>query len=123
MEVRFSHDKNIAYLKLSGPVTDKEILGLFDVAVADDRYRLGMGRLWDFREADLAQLNAGTIAAMANHPMKYPSGINDVKVAFVASRALEFGLSRMFEVFAGNAGDTNVAVFYSMDEAEAWLQA
>jgi hypothetical protein len=77
MEVRFNHDKNIAYLKLSGPATDKEILDLFDVAVADDRYRLGMGRLWDFRDADLAKLNAGTIAAMANHSMKYPSGINE----------------------------------------------
>lgn len=122
MEISFDQDRGVCYLRLAGQPDKQEILAAFDAAVTDERYSSGMGRLWDFRNADLSLLNAGTIAAMAEHPMQYPSGINDVKVAFVASRALEFGLSRMFEVFASSAGDTKVRVFYSLDEAESWLQ-
>jgi hypothetical protein len=43
-----------------------------------------------------------------------------VKVAFVAGRKLEYGLSRMFEFFSKDA-NTTIDVFYSIEEAEAWL--
>ncbi len=83
MELRTDQAKNIAYIRLTGPLHSATILEAFDAAVADSGYRMGM-------------------------------------VAFVASRKLEFGLSRMFEAFSADA-KTKIAVFYAMAEAEAWL--
>lgn len=120
MELTVDETKGIAYIRLSGLLSEEVILSAFDAAVADERYRSGMGRLWDFREADLSALDTLTIVAMAKHSTRFSAGINDVKVSFVVGRDLEYGLTRMFQAFSGDA-ETDVAVFLSMEEAEAWM--
>lgn len=120
MELRFDQAKSIAHIKLSGLLSSADILDAFDAAVAHPDYRKGMARLWDFQDADLSSLDSATIAMMAQHSTKYPPGINDVKVAFVAGRGLEFGLSRMFTAFSEEAR-TKISVFYSRSDAEDWL--
>jgi len=98
MDLCIDEDKNIAYIKLSGVLSSKAILDAFDLAVADKRYKDGMGRLWDFRDADLSSLSSETVVSMAQYSSKYPPGINDVKVAFLVSRDYEYGLSRIFQM-------------------------
>jgi hypothetical protein len=120
MELRTDEAKNIAYIRLVGPLNREIILAAFNATVSDRRYRKGMSRLWDFRDADLSSLDSSTIAEMAEYSIKFPPGINDVKVAFVASRKLEFGLSREFEMYSVDA-KTTVSVFYTMADAENWL--
>jgi len=120
MELRADQAKNIAYIKLTGPLTKEIILDAFDAAVSDRKYRNGMGRLWDFRDVDLSALDSSIIAEMAQYSAKFPPGINDVKVAFVANRELEYGLSRMFEAYSMDV-KTTVSVFYTLEDAEAWL--
>lgn len=119
MDLRIDNHKNIAYIKLSGLLRQHDILTAFDVAVSDKNYTPGMGRLWDFRDADLSALNAGVISAMAQYSLQFPPGINDVKVAFVTSRDLEYGLGRMFEMMS--KANTPIRVFRQMNEAERWM--
>ena len=119
MDLRIDAENNIAYIKLSGLLTKKLILGAFDVTISDNGYKTGMGRLWDFRDADLSSMDTETINEMAQYSLRFPSGINDVKVAFVTSRDLEYGLSRMFEM--SSRAPTPIRVFRSMDEAEKWM--
>ena len=119
MELRIDEEKNIAYIKLSGLLSKKAILSAFDLTVSDKRYRKGMGRLWDFRDADLSSLDSETITAMAQYSLRYPPGINDVKVSFVTSTELEYGLSRMFEM--SSEAKTPIRVFRAMDQAEKWM--
>ena len=83
MELRFDQEKNIAYIKLSGLLSKEIILNSFDLTVSDKRYKKGMGRLWDFRDADLSCPDNETITAMAQYSLRFPSGINDVKVSFI----------------------------------------
>jgi len=119
MDIRIDEKKNIAYIKLSGLLSKKVILNAFDLAVSDKRYKNGMGRLWDFTDADLSSLSFETINDMAQYSLRFPPGINDVKVAFVTIGELEYGLSRVFEM--SSKADTPIAVFRSMDEAEKWM--
>jgi hypothetical protein len=114
--------KKIAYIRLTGQPDKKVILNAFDAAVEHGDYQPGMGRLWDLREADLSGLDASTISEMAKYSARFPPGINDVRVAFVAGRELEYGLSRMFAAFSETVA-TTISVFYSIDEAEAWLMS
>ena len=72
MDLRTDKEKNIAYIKLSGQLSKKAILRAFDLAVADIRYRDGMGRLWDFRDADLSSLKSETVFEMAQYSLKFP---------------------------------------------------
>ena len=119
MDLRIDEEKNIAYIKLSGLLSKKIILSAFDLTVSDRRYKNGMGRLWDFRGADLSSLEAETITEMAQYSLRFPPGINDVKVAFVTDRDIEYGLTRMFEI--SSEAMTPIQVFRAMDEAEKWM--
>ena len=120
MDLTIDEAKNIAYIKMSGPVSSVEILSAFDTAVSSDNYTMCMGRLWDFREVDLSSINSETIRKMAKYSLSFPPGINDVKVAFVTARSLEYGLTRMFEMFSTDA-KSKVRAFKTMDEAEEWM--
>ena len=119
MDLRIDEEKNMAYIKLSGLLSKKIILSAFDLTVSDRRYKNGMGRLWDFRDADLSSLEAETITEMAQYSLRFPPGINDVKVAFVTDRDIEYGLTRMFEI--SSEAMTPIQVFRAMDEAEKWM--
>lgn len=119
MDLRIDEEKNIAYIKLSGQLSRKAILSAFDLTVAEQKYRGGMGRLWDFRNADLSSLKSETVVEMAQYSLRFPPGINDVKVAFLVSRDFEYGLSRMFEM--SSESRTPIQVFRVMAEAEKWM--
>ena len=119
MDLRIDEEKNIAHIKLSGVLSSKAILDAFDSAVTDKRYKDGMGRLWDFRDADLSSLSSETVVSMAQYSTRYPPGINDVKVAFLVSRDYEYGLSRMFQMTSDSK--TPIQIFRSLDEAEKWM--
>lgn len=119
MDLQIDEEKNIACIKLSGQLDKKSILDAFDSAVSDKRYKSGMGRLWDFRDADLSSLETSTVVEMTKYSTRFPPGINDVKVAFVTSRDFEYGLSRMFEM--SSSSKTPIGVFRTMEEAELWM--
>ncbi len=121
MQLRIDKENNIAYIKLSGQLDRKIILDAFDQTVSDKDYKHGMGRLWDFTDADLSLLSSSDVIDMAQYSMKFPPGINDVKVAFVTSGNLSFGLSRMFA--STSLSDTPIKVYKRIEEAEGWLSA
>ena len=119
MDLRIDEERNIAYIKITGPASSREILDAFDMTVSDKRYKKGMGRLWDFRDADLSSINSETVREMAHYSTRLPPGINDVKVAFVTGRELEYGLSRMFEMSSRDR--TPIRTFHTIEEAEKWM--
>ena len=119
MNLRFDEKKNIGYIALSGLLNKTDILSAFDQVVADERYKKGMARLWDLRHADLSQLDSLTLTEMAQYSLKFPPGINDVKVAFVATGDLEY--SRACLVMSASSGKPPMNVFRTVDEGERWL--
>ena len=56
---------------------------------------------------------------MSKYSLRFPPGVNDVKVALVTETDLEFGLSRMFEL--SSKAKTPIRVFRDLDEAERWI--
>ena len=119
MDLRIDMEKDIAYIKLSGKVDKKSFLDALELAITDNRYRKGVGRLWDFSQADLSDLTVEDVIELGQYTKKFPAGINDVKVAFMAPGNIEYGLSRMFEMTT--TASTTIHVFRTMDEAEKWL--
>ena len=121
MELKIDQEKNIAYIKIIGSASSEEILEAFDVAISDEKYKKGMGRLWDFTEIDLSSLESSAIPMMAKHSLNFPPGICDVKVAFVVTKTMEYGLTRMFQVHSAQGAKTKVLIFSTIDEAEKWM--
>ncbi len=121
MDLRIDEEKNIAYIKIKGKVSSDDILAAFDAAVSSEKYKKGMGRLWDFTEIDLSALDSSVIPKMAQYSLSFPPGISDVKVAFVATETSEYGLTRMFQTYSDIYAKTQVMVFDNLEEAEKWM--
>ena len=121
MELRIDETKNIAYIKIKGKVRSKDILDAFDLAVSSEKYKKGMGRLWDFTEIDLSSLESKVIPSMARYSLNFPAGIRDVKVAFVVGVSLEYGLIRMFQTYSDMHAKSQVKVFDTVEKAEEWM--
>ena len=121
MDLRIDEEKNIAYIKIIGKVSSEDILAAFDVAVSSEKYGKGMGRLWDFTDIDLSSLDSDLIPQMAQYSQSFPPGISDVKVAFVVTKANEYGLTRMFQTYSEIYAKTQVMIFAAIDKAEEWM--
>jgi hypothetical protein len=119
--IRIDTEKNIAYIKMIGKVKSQDILDAFDQAVASKGYKKGMGRLWDFTEIDLSFLKTDVIPRMARYSLKFPEGIRDVKVAFIVSKTLEYGLARMFQTYSEMYAKSQVRIFDTIAKAEKWM--
>jgi hypothetical protein len=121
VDLRIDETKNIAYIKITGKVRSKDILDAFDLAVSSEKYKKGMGRLWDFTEIDLSSLGSNVIPSMAQYSLNFPEGIRDVKVAFVVSVSFEYGLTRMFQTYSDMYAKSQVMVFDTVEKAEEWM--
>ena len=119
MDLRIDAEKDIAYIKLSGKVDKIRLLDAFELTVSDQRYKKGMGRIWDVRDANPSNLPPNTLMEIAQYPISFPPGINDVKVAIVTDKDFEFELAQMVQMSSFRTKE--VAVFRSMDDAEKWV--
>jgi hypothetical protein len=121
MRIHFDKQMNIAYITLEGKLTSETMPEALDEVVAHPDYITGMTRLWDLQGTDMVDFQQDAIKEAARHSTKYPKEITNVKVAFVALKDLQYGLSRIFVAVC--EVDTEIMVFRNIEEAEAWLIA
>ena len=78
--------------------------------------------LWDLRTADyISSISSDSTEDIVKHLKDIPVTPGG-RVAFVFSSQSDYGIGRMYETYARTEDLTfEVAVFLSMEEAEAWL--
>ena len=81
----------------------------------------GRSTVWDFREAQL-DFSASAPRELAHFILQNQPATPPSKVAFVAGRDIDFGMSRMFEVFREDPR-TAFRVFRDYDEAISWARS
>ncbi|MBN1833631.1 MAG: hypothetical protein JW896_16125, partial [Deltaproteobacteria bacterium] len=63
-----------------------------------------LNHLWDFTETDLSQIKGDDLKDIAEFAKQYAPTRIGGRTALVSDSALGFGLARMYEAFAENAG-------------------
>ena len=80
--------------------------------------------LWDLTETDFSQIKGDDVKEIAEFAAQYAPMRMGGRTALVSASSLGFGLARMYEAFAENAGQsTEINVFRSPEEAEEWISA
>jgi hypothetical protein len=79
--------------------------------------------LVDLQQLDMNLLTSTNIERIVGIVEANKNKIIPVKIALVVNSKLSFGLSRMYEMLAVDKGPQTTRVFYSYDEAMAWLSA
>lgn len=73
--------------------------------------------IWDLRSADWSELFEPDISRTIGHIEKHLEGLGaGCKMAYVASRDVEYGMARMFQSLAGNPL-LRIAVSRNLEEA------
>jgi len=106
-----------------------QVIGRFPMRDASQRQaevasaHPGMHRLWDLREADLSnwtrQEIRGGIEAIASRTP--PIAKDELRVAALVTRDLDYGVARMFESMASGSLPIRYAVFRDEPRALEWL--
>lgn len=84
---------------------------------ADPEFDPSFGQLLDFSRVELVNVTPTEIRQLAEVALFLPAS----KRAFVSPTPLLYGLARMYVAQREVQGDTGIAVFYTMEEAKAWL--
>lgn len=104
----------------TGPATIADILSFVDEILRDGRWQNGVNAIVDYRLADLNVLSYPDANVLADSIRKLKREIGVCRIAHVVSRAVDFGMVRMWESMVEGQVSFDVRVFYSMDEARRW---
>lgn len=121
IERHIDPDSGRITLTASGPTRFEDLkVALKGVTEAPD-FRPGADIIWDFRNVESEALTADQLREM----VAFVAGIADVrginyKVAIVVERNVDFGLARMYEVFADEL-PCELRVFRDLEEAVDWM--
>ena len=94
---------------------------MVDEAMKDSRWRTGTNVIVDYRLSELDTLSGEGTHALANVIKKLKEEIGGGRVAHVVSRAVDYGMIRMWENLVVNEVLFEFRVFYSIDDAKKWV--
>ena len=120
-EIIFSHLPDYAMITTYGEASVQGFDKLMSTLVNSPEWVTGTKQLVDHRKLSGAHLTTDEIQDIENITKKYGAQLGGGQVAFVVSDAEAFGLIRMYELLGGEDTHSQIRVFYSMNEAVAWL--
>ena len=106
----------------TGSLTDAEVLYLYIEFHKGDEWKPGMAELVDLTHADMRQVSAEGLAALAEKITEIfgEANVSTSKTAVYSETDLPFGLARLYEAYTHESPET-VQVFRDRDEAMNWL--
>lgn len=104
--------------RVSGPLDTAAIADALRELRARPDYDPALPALWDLREAEF-----DVTAEEVRHLADVVAGLGrpPTRTALVVSRQAAYGLARMYDQIVQSRGSREGGVFYSMEEAAAWL--
>ncbi len=114
-------DRNLRVHIISGILTYKKLIEKLQELYASSEQIMYMNVLWDISEADVSSFTTAEVESVAKLVNENWGASGNNKGAFVASGALGYGLTRMFEILLEHGTKNQISVFRNRKEAEEWL--
>jgi hypothetical protein len=108
----------IVYCRVWGVLTEAELIDHYKQLAADPAFRSSFRQFGDIREATEILVSGGGMLATARARVFDPG----VRRALIAQNDLQFGMARMFAIYA-EAAKQDIRVFRGADEARRWIEA
>ncbi len=118
-------DKDVTIHIASGDLTFDEIAKA--ITLFYENPKMPEKVIWDGRHASLKNFTSSELEKIATYPLRFNTEKTKIKGgmrAIVAPRDLDYGLSRVIQMFTGIAGEElpyEIKVFRSMEEATKWI--
>lgn len=105
-----------------GRVVELAIREARAVCYGDPRFRPTMTQLVDFSSADLSSIGPEALRALAEQARTMSAEWGDRRIGVVASRDVDYGLLRAYELWSDTGGRNGFRVFRDRAEAEIWTR-
>ena len=109
-------------VRTSGEAELKVFKDMTLAILAHEHWHIGGAILINHSELNTAPLTADELREIASFNKQFNSQIGLAKIAILVARDLEFGIGRMWQVFASEGRASTTELFRSRDEAIAWLK-
>jgi hypothetical protein len=119
IDYRIDSQRRLAEVEVRGRLRAQDLRDFEERVRGDPAYFSGIDELIDLRGADLSGLDTAPIRSLAAF-FRDGRGQREVKVAIVACRDADYGLSRMYQALRGEERGP-LEIFRSIEEARAWL--
>jgi hypothetical protein len=120
VEYRFLEEWKLVLVKISGSVTFEQMTTYLQSLSKDPRYTPPMKKLVDFRECRNYTLTREEAEKFAIFNRELSHAFPNEKCAIVAPGDLEFGMSRVHEMYISGSG-LEISVFRRMSDALGWM--
>ena len=108
-------DGKITSFKVEGEPTVEELIDVIKTHFAN----VGEGIIWDFRGGEVSVFSTQDLMLLANHVTQYA---HHKKTAFVGPTDIQFGMLRVYEVYAEYMNvPPAMKTFRKMEDAINWL--
>jgi hypothetical protein len=107
---------NLLYVRFEGSVTTEEIYAGRKAASDNSDFHLNLRQLVDLRNGSMELVSSANLSTIGASTIFNKS----VKRAFVVARDVDYGLLRMYGVFAEHH-QQQIRIFRSLEEACEWL--
>ena len=115
-------EKNLRQHSIEGLINVPELIDYLKQLHNAPDFDSGMKVLWDLRKADLSLVSTPDVRSIMESVVKPWRKIERNKAALVVSGALDYGLSRMFQIMMGGETTSTITVFKDLGKAKEWLE-
>ena len=120
-QIRFGGDPEDLLITTSGTASVEGLDAMVQAGLGDDRYRSGMRVLIDHSRLEWPDLATDQLRRRADLIVRDSERIGRSYVAVVVSQPVAYGFGRMMLAFGADRIEFEPRLFYSIDEARAWL--
>ncbi len=106
---------------VTGTINVDELIKHLQTLYQSPNFDSAMNALWDIREANSSLVTKEDVTVLIDFLVKQWGHNAKNKMALVAARDLEYGMSRMYQIMLEGQTTSKVAIFKNMQEAEDWI--
>lgn len=118
--IKIDHEKSIAIIEIHGTAEMPDIQRAIKALLENPDHLDGMDEIWDFREASLESFTRKDLQDLALFISKHLDKLAK-RTALVVKNDLEFGIGRMWDVYAESDAPQERKLFRDIEEAFDWL--
>ena len=119
IKVNTLNEQNLTIFRILGRVSPDEIINALKTFYLGETTSF---TIWDFSEGTASKLSRNDIHELVLFSKSLSDVRKEGKTAIVAPSSLEYGLGRMFEIFADIENlQFEINTFHTLGEAKDWL--
>jgi hypothetical protein len=114
--------KDLIMVTTDGDATVEGICAFLDDIISHPAWRPGMCILLDHRKLNLSPINQKGVEQVSDYFASISEALGNGKIALVMNKAVDFGITRSWEIITQDRTNMQIHVFRELDPARLWIE-